>query len=257
MAKMAKKKQTDYTIGGHDISETAIPLYQANLNRMGEYLENPQARQEKYLRDYYDSNTRTSDFLTNYKRAMAEQTGQNYSATTGGYTSTGQRNYDDLQNYYDKFAAYLRDQGVQSAYNMANQDYQNMLAGNNSYYNAYGLGKEYSDIDQYNYIADQNNDFWNQALGISGNQAMGAGKILSSIPTPWTQAIGAGLQAAGQFQKDLTVDTSAALNSIGAGTAQRAQGTGIDTDGISKGLNATNALGGKNWVTKLYGTKVK
>lgn len=252
---MAKKKQTDYTTGGHNISETAIPLYQANLNRMGEYLKNPQARQNRYLSDYYENTAANSDFLRNYQRAMADQTGQNYSATTGGYTSTGQRNYDDLQRYQDDLAARLRDYGVTSAYNMANQDYQNMIAGNNSYYNAYTLGKDYSDIDQYNYIADQNNSFWNQALGISGNQAMGAGKILSSIPTPWTQAIGAGLQAAGQFQKDLTVDTSAALNSMGAGTAQRAQGAGIDTSGIAQGLGATAALGGKNWVTKLYGSK--
>ena len=193
MAKTPKKTQTEYTRGGHDISQTAIPLYQANLNRMGEYLENPQARQEKYLKNYYDSNTQTSDFMTNYRRAMAEQTGQNYSATTGGYTSTGQRNYDDLQRYQDDLAARLRDYGVSSAYDMANNDYLNMIRGNAAYQNAYNLGKEYSDIVQHNYMAKQANSFGNQLLGMGGSALQGIGAVASAF----NPALGMGLMAAG------------------------------------------------------------
>lgn len=194
MAKTPKKTQTEYTTGGHDISQTAIPLYQKNLKRMGEYLENPQVRQNQYLKDYYENTAANSDFLRNYQRAMAEQTGQNYSATTGGYTSTGQRNYDDLQRYQDDLAARLRDYGVSSAYNMASNDYLNMLRGNADYQNAYGLGKEYSDIVQHNYMADQVNSFGNQSLGIGGSALQGVGAVVSAF----NPALGMGLMAAGK-----------------------------------------------------------
>lgn len=235
MAKVAKKKQTDYSIGGHDISQTAIPLYQTNLGRIDEYLANPQVRLNQYLSDYYDNNTATSDFLRNYKQAMADQVAQNYAATTGGYTSTGQRAYDQRQRDWSDAMARLRDQGVSSAYNMANQDYQNMLAGNNSYYNAYGLGKEYSDIDQYNYMAGQNNSFWNQALGIGGGLMSSAGQVLSAIPTPITQGIGAGLQTAGGVASNLTINPN-----LGASTSTQGVGTIGDIYG---GTNRATILG--------------
>lgn len=217
MAKTPKKTQTEYTIGGHDISQTAIPLYQENLKRMGEYLENPQVRQNQYLKDYYENTAANSDFLRNYQRAMADQTGQNYSATTGGYTSTGQRNYDDLQRYQDDLAARLRDYGVSSAYNMANQDYLNMLTGNNSYYNAYNLGKEYSDIVQHNYMADQVNSFGNQLLGIGGSALQGVGAVASAF----NPALGMGLMAAGNglgsFQTQMPgVSASTSTGGVGA-----------------------------------------
>lgn len=261
MAKMAKQKQTDYTKGGKAISDTAIPLYQKDLTRIDEYLSDPQARMNKYLTDYYDNTAAQSDFLRNYQRAMSGQTGRNYSATTGGFTSMGQRAYDDQQRYQNDLAARLRDQGVMSAYNMSNQDYQNMIGATNAYYNAYGLGKPYSDIDQYNYIRKQNNSFGNQALGIGGQLASSAGSVLSSIPTPWTQAIGAGLQTVGGVAQGLTIDPSSSLQAagLGGGASVNTSGSGAGGGlfggfgGIGRGLTATNALGGSNWITSLFG----
>ena len=260
-AKMAKQKQTDYTKGGKLISDTSIPLYVNNLGRIDEYLADPQKRMNKYLADYYENTAAQSDFLTNYKRAMSGQTGLNYSATTGGYTSEGQRAYNDQQMHQNDLAARLRDQGVASAYNMANQDYQNMIGATNAYYNAYGLGKPYSDIDQYNYIRKQNNSFGNQAAGIGGQLASSAGKVFSSIPTPWTQAIGAGLQTVGGVAQGLTIDPSSSLQAAGLGGGASANTSGSGTSGglfggfggIGRGLTATNALGGSNWITSLFG----
>lgn len=231
MAKMAKQKQTDYTRGGKLISDTSIPLYVSNLGRMDEYLSDPQKRMNKYLTDYYDNTTAQSDFLRNYQRAMSGQTGLNYSATTGGYTSEGQRAYEDQQRYQNDLAARLRDQGVTSAYNMAAGDFGNMLEANKSYANAYGLGKPYSDIDQYNYIRKQNNSFGNQALGIGGQLASSAGSVLSSIPTPWTQAIGAGLQTVGGVAQGLTIDPSSSLQAAGLGGGASANTSGSGTGG--------------------------
>lgn len=208
--KHAKKKQTDYNIGGKAISDTAIPLYQKNLTRMDEYLSDPTARQDMYLNKYYGAdNVDQSDFLRNYKRAMGQTTANNYSATTGGYSSSGQRAYDDNQRYWNDYASRLRNQGVTNSYNMANQDYQNMVGANSSYLNAYGLGKAYSDVDQYNDAVNKANSNWYSGVMSS------VGKGLQAIPNPWTKAIGAGLSAAGSLTNNGAEDLLNSMNSSG------------------------------------------
>lgn len=223
MAKMAKQKQTDYTKGGKLISDTSVPLYVSNLGRIDEYLSDPQKKMNKYLTDYYDNTVAQSDFLRNYKRAMSGQTGLNYSATTGGYTSEGQRAYNDQQIHQNDLAARLRAQGVISAYNMASGDFGNMLSANNAYHDAYGLGKPYSDVDQYNYIAKQNNSFGNQLASVGGGLLSSAGKVLSAIPTPITQGLGAGFQTIGGIGQGLAINPSTALgasgNTVGVGAS--------------------------------------
>ncbi len=248
MAKKAKKVQTDYTKGGRDISNTAIPLYQTNLQRMDEYNANPNAMIDANLEKYYTNTSAQNDFLRDYERSMANKTAQNYSATGGGYSSAGQRAYDDLQRYKSDEAARLYDVGVANAKSMAQNYYNNLLNANVAYHHAYGSGKEYSDIEQYNNMVDQNNKWNNQVGGI----ASGVGKVLSSIPTAYTQAIGAGLQLGGNM---MSVDTSDYFSSQGAGSGQ---GYGSGTQGgmygdISQGLAATAGLGGDNWITKLFG----
>lgn len=206
--KHAKKKQTDYNIGGKAISDTAIPLYQKNLTRMDEYLSDPTARQDMYMNKYYGAdNVDQSDFLTNYKRAMGQTTANNYSATNGGYSSSGQRAYDDNQRYWNDYASRLRNQGIANSYSMANQDYQNMVGANSSYLNAYGLGKAYSDVDQYNDAVNKANSNWYSGVMSS------VGKGLQAIPNPWTQAIGAGLSAAGSLTNNGAEDLLNSMNS--------------------------------------------
>lgn len=206
MAKQAKIKQTDYTKGGRDISNTAIPLYQSNLKRMDEYLQDPQAAMDAYLNKYYGKNAiQNQDFLRQYNRAMGQRTGANYAATGGGYTSSGQRAYDDQQRYYNDLASRLNQYGIGQSKNMAISDYNAMLSANPAYQTAYQQGQSYSNIDQYNDLVDQaNNNWWSNAMSAGG-------KVLSAIPTPWTQAIGAGLQGAGALT---SVDTSGAMNAV-------------------------------------------
>lgn len=208
--KHAKKKQTDYNMGGKAISDTAIPLHQKNLTRMDEYLSDPSARQDMYLDKYYGSdNVDQSDFLRNYKRAMAQTTANNYSATSGGYSSSGQRAYDDNQRGWNDYAARLRNQGITNSYNMANQDYQNMVGANSSYQDAYSLGKAYSDVDQYNDAVNKANSNWYSGVMSS------VGKGLQAIPNPWTQAIGAGLSAAGSLTDNGAEDLLNSMNKSG------------------------------------------
>lgn len=233
MSKKPKKKQTEWNKQGKEIADTSVPYYQKNLTRMDKYLANPQKAMDNYLNKYYDNNVEQSDFIRNYNRAMAGLTGQNYNATGGGYDSSNQRMYDDQQRYMNDLAAKLRDKGVLSSYDMATGDYKKMLAANPYYQQAWVNGQPYSDVDQYNHLVKQYNSFGNQAMGVMS----GAGKVLSSIPNPWTQAIGAGLQTVGNT---FGLDDTAGLNPN-------------YYNSIAKGIAQTSQYGGDNWVTSLTG----
>lgn len=225
MAKMAKDTQTDYTRGGKQISDTAIPLYTKNLERMDSYLENPSRSIDAYLDRYFNPENTASynDFLRNYTRQMANTTAHNYAATGGGYSTSGQRAYDDQQRYQNDLASRLREQGVGTAYTMANTDFSNLRGANADYYNAYNLGKSYSDIERYNNMVDQNNSFLNQLSGVAGS----AGKVLSAIPTPWTMAIGGALQGASAIG---STDVSNLASALGAGSAGAGVGGNISPE---------------------------
>lgn len=221
--KRSKKKQTDYNIGGKAISDTAIPLYQKNLTRMDDYLSDPTARQDEYMNKYFGADSaQNSDFLRNYQRAMSSVTGNNYSATSGGYSSSGQRAYDDNQRYWNDLGSRLQGNNVTNAYNMANQDYQNMLGANNQYYNAYGLGKAYSDVDQYNDLVDQANSRWYTGI----MDALGGAGMASN--NPWGMAIGAALKTGGSLLSNDAGEQLDAMNSSGSNNVR----------GNSGGLNS-------------------
>lgn len=249
MAKVAKQTQTDYTRGGKAISDTSIPLYQQTLTSMGEYNANPTSYIDDYLKKYYSNTSDQSDFLRNYQRAVSDMTGSNYAATSGGYASRNQQNYDDTQRYYNDLASRMQSQNVANAANLAQQQYNNLLSATDKYYNAYGLGKPYSDVEQYNYIADQANSFWNQLGGMS--TAVGQG--LSAIPNPWTMAIGGALQAGGNL---MSVDTDTAFKALRGGDYNNQQqqnnmnAIGKTTQGLTESLmdlfNKKNATGGSS-----------
>lgn len=236
--KHAKKKQTDYNIGGKAISDTAIPLYQRNLTRMDDYLSDPTAQQDMYMNKYFGADSvQNSDFLRNYQRAMAKTTGNNYSATQGGYSSSGQRAYDDNQRYWDDTLSRLQGNNVINAYNMANSDYNNMLNANNSYQNAYGLGKAYSDVDQYNNMASQANKNW------FSNIMSGVGSALGATNIPSAQLAGSLLSLGGNLTGN---DAEAQLNAMnGLGDTR-----GVDTTNIANAFQTGSSAIGKladNW----------
>lgn len=244
MAKQAKLKQTDWTTGGRDISNTATPLYQDNLRNMGRYLSDPSKYVNQYLDQYYGTNAiQNQDFLRAYNRAMNTKTGANYAATGGGYTSSGQRAYDDTQRYYNDLASRLQQYGIGQSRKMYDQDIANMRGANTDYYNAYNLGKAYSDVDQYNDLVDQQNRNW------YSNLMSGVGMGLSAIPTPWTQAIGAGLQAAGAVT---AVDTSGAMAAIRGGTPSQYQGTNNTYTNLLNNLSKQDFSDLTNWVKGNY-----
>ena len=240
MAKQAKRKQTDYTKGGRDISNTAIPIYQDTLEQIADYNRDQGVGTiNNYLDTYWSNNAiQQSDFLRDYNRAMSGLANNNYSSTNGGYTSTGQKSYDDQQRYYNDLAARMQSQGVNYASTMANNYYNGLLNGSDRLNAAYRLGKEYSDIDQYNDLVDQSNGNW------LSNAMTSVGQGLAMIPNPVTQGIGAALGAAGNF---INVDTSGAMASLyGAGQGQlqqqyqNQQANNTSILGNALGTNANN-----------------
>lgn len=233
MAKKPKQKQTEWNKQGKAIADTAVPYYQNNLTRMENYLQNPTAAIDNYIDKYYTNTSAQNAFMRNYERAMGGATAQNYLATGGGYDTSNQRNYDDYQRYQNDLASKLYDYGVQSGAKLAQQDYNNMLYGNQAYQNAYALGQPYSQVDQYNYQVKQHNRFGNQLMGLVG----GTGQILSAIPTPMTQAIGAGMQAIGNT---FGLEDTSGLNPN-------------YYNSIAKGIAQTSQYGGNNWVNSLVG----
>lgn len=240
MAKQAKLPQTDYTRGGRDISNTAIPAYQNNIGRMENYLNDPQGQIDSYLNKYYDNTAAQSDFLRNMQRAMANTTANNYAATGGGYSSAGQQSYDDTQRYYNDLGSRLYDAGVQSSANMANQYFNNLLNANTAYDNAYQLGKEYSDIEQYNAMVNKANK---NALGSTlGKVGQGLGSLLMTNPA--TFGIGAGLTALGTAASSI-YDTNVDSSILGTGAAQN-RGAGASGGAYYNPWNTTfnNILGG-------------
>ena len=209
--KKSKIKQTDYTRGGRDISNTAIPLYQDTLRAMGDYNNNTQSYIDSYLDKYYGANTaRNNDFIRNYNRAMTNRAASNYSATGGGYSSAGQRAYDDSQRYYNDLASRMYDQGVSTSAQMAQNYYNNLLNGASTYNNAYKLGEDYSNIDQYNDQIDQSRNNW------IGNVMNVAGDVGMSSGNPWGMAIGAALKTGSNFiGKDTTQAENLLLQKMG------------------------------------------
>lgn len=172
MAKGAKPtiKQTDYTVGGRDISNTAVPMYTENLNRLNDYLGRDYTETiDKYLD--YSNDVSMNDMLRNYQRAIGDTAASNYSATGGGYTSSGQRAIDDQQRYFNDLAARIAAQNLSNASVLAQNEYSNLTNAFNPLQVAYGEGANFSNVDQYNDQVKQynKNAGWNNLLGIGGS----------------------------------------------------------------------------------------
>lgn len=218
MAKMAKKVQTDYTTSGHDISEASVPYYQNAMRNMDNYLSDPTQYIDKYQK-YYENAATNSDLIRDYNRAMTNKTAANYAATGGGYSSSGQRAYNDAQRYFNDRVARSQQEAMNSATSAAQNWFNSNMSGAKTYDTAYQQGKEYSDIEQYNNIADQNNAFGNQAKAVGGKALSTIGKGLSFVPG-WGQAVGLAMQGIGGALESGVIDPSSALGTTSASTNQ-------------------------------------
>lgn len=241
--KEAKIKQTDWTKGGRDISNKAIPYYQEGLDQLHDYTKNVQNRLDPYIEKYINpaSAAAQSDFMRNYQRAMGQQTAQNYAATGGGYSSANQLGYDDLQRYYNDYASRLYNQGLTAANQLANNEYDIIQGSLGAYGNAYKLGENYSNIDQYNDMVDQaNSNAWTGWMNTLGNVGLASGN-------PYAMAAGAVLKGVGTaFGKDFSaMDGLRARATSTAANSGQYSNTASNQIGLGKGL--TNTLSQFDW----------
>lgn len=241
--KEAKIKQTDWTTGGRDISNKAIPYYQEGLDQLHDYTKNVQNRLDPYIEKYINpaSAAEQSDFMRNYQRAMGQQTAQNYAATGGGYSSANQLGYDDLQRYYNDYASRLYSQGLTAANQLANNEYDILQGSLGAYGNAYRLGENYSNIDQYNDMVDQaNSNAWTGWMNTLGDVGLSSGN-------PYAMAAGAALKGVGTaFGKDFSAMDSLRARATGtAANSGQYSNSANNQTGLSKGL--TNTLGQFDW----------
>ena len=241
--KEAKIKQTDWTTGGRDISNKAIPYYQEGLDQLHDYTKNVQNRLDPYIEKYINpaSAAAQSDFMRNYQRAMGQQTAQNYAATGGGYSSANQLGYDDLQRYYNDYASRLYNQGLTAANQLANNEYDIIQGSLGAYGNAYKLGENYSNIDQYNDMVDQSNsNAWTGWMNTLGDVGLASGN-------PYAMAAGAVLKGVGTaFGKDFSAMDSLRARATGT-AANSGQYTNTASNQIGLGKGLTNTLSQFDW----------
>lgn len=217
LGKKSKQTKTQYETENQQLGREAYPKISPTLDRIGDLTMNPAQYRQDILNNYYNSenSAKWSDAQRNTLRTLVNATANNYAATHGGYSSAGNKYYDDTTRAVNDYNARLWDAGVGRANEMYNKD----LANTNNYYSTllgqHNLAKTPDAIDAYNKVVDQaNKNAWTTL-------ANSAGQVIGSIPTSYTRAIGAGLQLAGHAG---STDYSDALARLGGEINQEALG---------------------------------
>ena len=152
--------------------------------------------------------------------------------------------YDDSNRYLNDRLARLYDAGVQSSAQMAQNYYNNLLQGADRYHNAYKLGEDYSNIDQYNDQIDQSRNNW------IGNVMNVAGDVGMSSGNPLGMAIGAALKTGSNFiGKDTTQAENLLLQKMGGNGVTSSTDSGNFGDVFTGLYNAgkTGMFAKDNW----------
>ena len=130
---------------------------------------------------------------------------------------------------------------------MAAQEYNMLTGALGSYGNAYNLGKEYSQNEQYNKLVDEANKNWWSNLLTSAGDSIGSISMQSGNPMVMAigGAIGGTMGTAGRMTGSNAGELASSLRGIGSGNSagsglnsQQYQNTMANMDtGIASGLN--------------------
>lgn len=253
--KKEKVDKTQYETENQNLGRAAYPKIQPALDRVGDLTMNPDEYRKNIMNTYYntDNSAQWSDAQRNIRRNMANATANNYAATHGGYSSVGQKYYDDVTRAMNDYNSRLWDYGVNSANNMYNAD----LANTNNYYKTllgtHQLAERGDAIDNYNELVDrQNKQWWSNALNELGSV------VENVAPGPW-KAIGTGMRLGGWAgSKDYGDAMAMRGQQIDLSSDPNAYRSGAESLGgiVSSGLNNWMNWGGlksgiaKNVVSK-------
>ena len=203
--------KTQYETENQQIGREAFTKMGDALNRYGDMASNPDTYRKNLLNDYYNSDNSAlwSDAQRATRRNLMDATANNYAATHGGYSSAGNKYYDDVTRRMNDYNARLWDYGVNTVNNMYDSDLTNARKYYGDLGSTHDLARTGDAIDAYNDVIKQSNK--NAWTGMLSN----AGKVVSAIPTPWTRAIGAGMMVAGNaFSKDYSDSLARLQNEI-------------------------------------------
>lgn len=250
--KKTKKIQTQYTTDGRDLSHQGVELSKKSMGNISNFQDNIYNRIDPYMK-YVDlaQASQKSDLLRDFIRATSQQTAGNYAATHGGYSSGNQLGYDDLQRYYNDYAARLYTSGIGMAEGMAQNEYNDYLAGAQLGSSMYGHGKDYSDIEQYNNLVDQaNKNRWANILTSAGDTI---GSISMKSGNPFVMAIGGAIGGTmGTVGRASTNDAAAQLDAMRGGntggTSDQYSGGGLF--GSQGNIAVGNLLNNYDWFGK-------
>lgn len=175
------------------LGRDAYTQMQPAIDRYGDLASNPDEYRQQMINTYYDPNksAQWSDAQRQMLRTLGNATARNYNATHGGYSSSGNRAYDDQVRAVNDYAARLWDAGVTGGNNLYQSDLGTARQYVDDLGNIHNLAAAADNIDAYNNLVDQSNK--NRFSGILSN----VGGVIGSIPTPLTRGIGAGLSLAG------------------------------------------------------------
>lgn len=239
--KKQKQAKTQYENENQDIGRNAYTQMQPALDRIGDLTMNPDDYRQKMINTYYntDNSAQWSDAQRNALRTLSNATAHNYAATHGGYSSAGDRYYDDTQRAVNDYNARLWDRGVQSG----NAMYQQDLGNTQNYYRTllgtHDLAKAPDAIDAYNQQLDEaNKTWWTEPLAQVGN-------AVEQFAPGWWKAIGTGMKmGANAASKDYS-DSLARLSGQFGGTSDPTAFKSSATD--FGGLMSSGANNWMNW----------
>lgn len=168
--KQAKTPKTQYQTEAQQLGRDAYGRITPTLNRVENLTMNPDDYRKEHINDLFNSGAQWNDAMRNYRRQMSAATANNYNATGGGYSSSGQRLYDDVQRGLNDYNARLYDTGVRTVEDLLSND----RSAANSYYktllNQHAMASQPDALDSYNQMLDkQNKNWWSNALGGIGN----------------------------------------------------------------------------------------
>lgn len=189
--KKAKTPKTQYQTEQQELGRAAYPYIEPQRQRIADLTNNADAYRQKGINNYFNTSATWNDALRNYQRQMAQATANNYNATGGGYSSAAQRYYDDVQRNQNDYNARLYDRGVNIVESMLGNDRNAAINYYNLLNNQHAYAAQPDAIDTANELIDKSNK------NVWSNMLQQGGKVVSMIPTPWTRAIGAGMQLGG------------------------------------------------------------
>lgn len=236
--KKQKQVKTQYETENQQLGRQAYPYIQPAMDRMNDLSMNPDKYRQDYINKYFGKDTAEwNDAMRNYQRIMGNTTANNYNATHGGYSSAGQKLYNDTQRNQNDLISRLNSAGVSGSQTLLNNDLTNTANLYNTLNNQHAMAKTGDAIDEYNKLVDKSNkNAWTSWL----NDLGAVGEALA--PGPW-KAIGTGMRVGGWLGSNDYSDAMARLGGqigLSSNPADYANGA---TD-----LGAITSSGVQNWM---------